>query len=104
MSFTVHDGYLTSGKEVLTFSTFKELTGSNIDLSKRIGKEIVTTRQNGHVYVHDTEFIVGEKYKYWKGTYLCEHITEAGTALLSFIGNRITTITSTEPLAYKIVT
>lgn len=103
MSFKVHDGYLTSGEDKLSFSTFKELTGSNVDLSKRIGKEIVITRQNGHVYVHDTEFIVGEVYKYIKGSYICKHVSETGIALLAYQGRKILAITSTEPLAYKIV-
>ena len=104
MSFTVHDGYLTSGEELITFSTFKELTGCNVDLTKRIGTEIVTTRRNGHVYLHDTEFVVGEYYKCDRGTYKCEHVNAARCALLVPKKNKINSITSTEPLAFRIVT
>lgn len=100
ITFAIGDGLTVHCAEsVMTFDVFKELTGSKIDLNRRIGKRIVVQRSKGHLYFYDTEFIVGEYYIYDSKPYRCSYINKNGTAILSC---KMHTITMSEPLALRI--
>jgi hypothetical protein len=85
--------------ESISWEAFRELTGTKIDLDKRIGKQICIQRSKGHLYFYDTKFIVGERYIYDGLPYKCSYINANGTALLSY---KMHTVTLTEPLAFRI--
>ena len=103
MILAVTRNYLANATNALTWEAFKELTGSKIDLNKRVGKEIYLYRDGGHVYISDTEFIVGEKYKKSLSIFECKYLNEDGTALLAAINNNLSTLTSKEPLEFRII-
>lgn len=65
----------------LRWDAFGFLTGSKLDLSKRIGKQINVIRDKGHLYFYDAEFLLGEHYKYNGEDYKCCYINN-NTALL----------------------
>lgn len=47
----------------ITFGAFAFLTGKSPRWDIRIGKEVLISRINGHIYISDQNFIVGEYYK-----------------------------------------
>lgn len=93
---------LTNETCKLTWNDFEFLTGSKIDLSKRIGKQISVLRSKGHLYIYDSEFIVGEKYKneYSSIIFTCNYINDNKQALLS---HEMNVITVSNPSNYRIV-
>lgn len=97
--FTVLEHSLLHGGDLIAIGVFQELTGSKLDLKKRIGKSIVVQRSKGHLYFYDTQFIVGEYYIFDNKPYKCSYIDKNGKAILSY---KMHTITMSEPLALRI--
>ena len=100
ITFIVLDNELHFGTTYsISFDSFKELTGTKIDLEKRVGNTILVKRDKGHLYFYDDRFILGESYIYQREPYKCSYINSNGTALLS---NKMHFITLSEPLAFRI--
>ena len=99
ITFKIGDRTVHGPESVITLDVFKELTGTKIDLNKRIGKQIVVQRGKGHLYFYDIAFIVGEYYIYNNLPYKCSYINANGTALFS---HKMHTVTLSEPLAFRI--
>ena len=99
----VDDDWIHNANCSMTPETFKELTGTKIDLTKRIGKDIYVVREKGHLYFYDRQFIIGAKYQHNGKIYKCEHLTKTGAAVFSRVGKNLEVIHSTEPLAFRII-
>ena len=67
----------------LTHDGFGYLTGKRIDWCKRIGKDIISFKDRGHIRLYDDKFIQGEKYKHRSGIYCCSYVSNSGEALLN---------------------
>jgi len=87
-----------SYQEELILSTFEELTGKRINWKPRKYKNIITLRSKGHIKIYDEHFIKGEAYKHKTGCYMCSHVAEDGTALLSKLGPNMIVKSAKHPI------
>lgn len=58
----VREEKIVVNKSEIDFEMFRFLTGKNIDFSKRLNKRIIITKENGHIYINDFQFIKDEVY------------------------------------------
>lgn len=87
----------------MSFQMLRDLTGTKIDLEKRIGRTIRAYRSKGHLYFYDEQFIEGEKYIHDNVVYRCDHINpKLKIAILSKVGNNLKVLCSKEPLEFRI--
>lgn len=100
---TIKNDNLISVLDTISFNTFNILTGRSLDfIKKRNNKNIFLKRENGHLYIYDEQFIVGEYYVKNKLTYKCAYITK-GIAVLDPVTESFGIIYSTKSDEFRIL-
>ena len=84
--------------DILDVELFEHLTGKTINWKAREFTKIITKRVGGHIKIYDEHFIKGEAYKHKTGCYMCSHVAEDGTALLSKLGPNMIVKSAKHPI------
>lgn len=92
---------LISNYGTLSYDGFEYLTGKKINWKKRIGKDVISLRDRGHIRLYDSKFIKGETYKHRSGTYQCTYVADDGEALLNKNGTNMIVKYANNPFVDK---
>ena len=80
--------YIADKNNIIDNETFILLTGKDINLTKRIDKQIVLLRKLGHTYIFDEHPIEGEVYIIDNKIFKCTYVEE-NSGLFSTLDNKM---------------